>query len=222
GRDRDVDRPRLPGHAQAPQVHGRPRHARLHHARPAGLDRRLGVSVARHQGQASAGPHGRRARDHEEPEGGRHRRGAVDPRRAGLRPRQSGALGRIRTVASAKGYAADGTAKGNVELPAALFDQQVNEHLLYQAVRTFLTNQRQGTAKVKSRVEVSGGGRKPWKQKGTGRARSGSNTSPVWVGGGRAHGPEPHAYHLDLPKKQRRLALTSALSLKAREAKVAV
>jgi large subunit ribosomal protein L4 len=125
-------------------------------------------------------------------------------------------------VASAKAYAADGSAKGDVELPAALFDQQVNEHLLYQAVRTYLTNQRQGTAKVKSRVEVSGGGRKPWKQKGTGRARSGSNTSPVWVGGGRAHGPEPHAYHVGLPKKQRRLALTSALSLKAREAKVAV
>jgi large subunit ribosomal protein L4 len=125
-------------------------------------------------------------------------------------------------VASAKAYAADGTAKGSVELPASLFDQQVNEHLLYQAVRTFLTNQRQGTAKVKSRVEVSGGGRKPWKQKGTGRARSGSNTSPIWVGGGRAHGPENHAYHVDLPKKQRRLALASALSLKAREAKVAV
>jgi large subunit ribosomal protein L4 len=125
-------------------------------------------------------------------------------------------------VASAKAYAADGSAKGSVELPAALFDQQVNEHLLYQAVRTFLTNQRQGTAAVKSRVQVSGGGRKPWKQKGTGRARSGSNTSPVWVGGGRAHGPEPHPYHVDLPKKQRRLALTSALSLKAREAKVAV
>jgi large subunit ribosomal protein L4 len=125
-------------------------------------------------------------------------------------------------VASAKAYAADGTAKGSVDLPPALFDQQVNEHLLYQAVRTYLTNQRQGTAAVKSRVEVSGGGRKPWKQKGTGRARSGSNTSPVWVGGGRAHGPEPHAYHVDLPKKQRRLALASALSLKAREAKVAV
>jgi large subunit ribosomal protein L4 len=125
-------------------------------------------------------------------------------------------------VASAKAYAADGTEKGSVELPASLFDQQVNEHLLYQAVRTFLTNQRQGTAAVKSRVQVSGGGRKPWKQKGTGRARSGSNTSPIWVGGGRAHGPEPHAYHLALPKKQRRLALASALSLKAREAKVAV
>jgi large subunit ribosomal protein L4 len=125
-------------------------------------------------------------------------------------------------MASAKAYTAQGEEKGAVELPASLFDQQVNEHLLYQAVRTYLTNQRQGTAKVKSRVEVSGGGRKPWTQKGTGRARSGSNTSPIWVGGGRAHGPEPHSYRVDLPKKQRRLALTSALSLKAREARVAV
>ena len=125
-------------------------------------------------------------------------------------------------MATAKAYSIEGAEKGSVELPAALFDQQVNEHLLYQAVKTYLTNQRQGTAKVKSRVEVSGGGRKPWKQKGTGRARSGSNTSPIWVGGGRAHGPEPHDYHLGLPKKQRRLALTSALSLKAREASVAV
>jgi large subunit ribosomal protein L4 len=125
-------------------------------------------------------------------------------------------------MATAKSYSALGKETGSVELPAALFDQQVNEHLLYQAVKTYLTNQRQGTAKVKSRVEVSGGGRKPWKQKGTGRARSGSNTSPIWVGGGRAHGPEPHDYHLDLPKKQRRLALASALSLKAREAKVSV
>jgi len=125
-------------------------------------------------------------------------------------------------VATAKSYSIEGKETGTVELPGALFDQQVNEHLLYQAVRTFLTNQRQGTAKVKSRVEVSGGGRKPWKQKGTGRARSGSNTSPIWVGGGRAHGPEPHDYRVELPKKQRRQALTSALSLKAREAKVAV
>jgi large subunit ribosomal protein L4 len=125
-------------------------------------------------------------------------------------------------VATAKAFTAQGEPGTDVELPASLFDQQVNEHLLYQAVRTYLANQRQGTHKVKSRVEVSGGGRKPWKQKGTGRARSGSNTSPIWVGGGRAHGPEPHSYRVELPKKQRRLALTSALSLKAREAKVAI
>ncbi len=125
-------------------------------------------------------------------------------------------------MTTAKGFNAKGEAGADVELPAALFDQQVNEHLLHQAVRAYLANQRHGTHKVKSRVEVSGGGRKPWKQKGTGRARSGSNTSPIWVGGGRAHGPEPHGYRIDLPKKQRRLALTSALSLKAREAKVAI
>ena len=125
-------------------------------------------------------------------------------------------------MATAKAFNAKGEAGADVELPASLFDQQVNEHLLYQAVRNYLANQRQGTHKVKSRVEVSGGGRKPWKQKGTGRARSGSNTSPIWVGGGRAHGPEPHSYRAELPKKQRRLALTSALSLKAREAKVTI
>jgi large subunit ribosomal protein L4 len=125
-------------------------------------------------------------------------------------------------MATAKAFSAQGDAKGSFELPASLFDQQVNEHLLYLAVRRYLVNQRQGTAKVKSRVEVSGGGKKPWKQKGTGRARSGSNTSPVWVGGGRAHGPEPRDYLVEMPKKQRRVALTSALSLKAREAKVAV
>jgi large subunit ribosomal protein L4 len=125
-------------------------------------------------------------------------------------------------MATAKAFSAQGDAKGSVELPASLFDQQVNEHLLYLAVRRYLVNQRQGTAKVKSRVEVSGGGRKPWKQKGTGRARSGSNTSPVWVGGGRAHGPEPRDYLVEMPKKQRRVALTSALSLKAREERVAV
>ena len=123
---------------------------------------------------------------------------------------------------TARAYTSQGDERGAVELPASLFGQQVNEHLLYQAVKTFMANRRQGTAKVKSRVEVSGGGRKPWRQKGTGRARSGSNTSPVWVGGGRAHGPEPRDYRLELPKKQRRLALTSALSLKAREAQVAV
>src|SRR5688572_14800891 len=125
-------------------------------------------------------------------------------------------------MATARTYSMQGEETKGLELPAALFGQQVNEHLLYQAVKTYLANQRQGTAKVKSRVEVSGGGRKPWKQKGTGRARSGSNTSPIWRGGGRAHGPEPHSFRLDLPKKQRRLALTSALSLKAREEQVAV
>jgi large subunit ribosomal protein L4 len=119
-------------------------------------------------------------------------------------------------------FDAQGVSRGTVELPAGLFDAQVHEHLLYQSVKTFLANQRQGTAKVKNRHEVTGGGKKPWRQKGTGRARSGSNTSPLWPGGGRAFGPEPREYRMELPKKQRRAALAAALSLAAREGRVRV
>jgi len=125
-------------------------------------------------------------------------------------------------VATAMAFDAKGESRGTVELPPALFDAQVHEHLLYQSAKTYLANQRQGTSKVKDRTEVSGGGRKPWKQKGTGRARSGSNTSPLWPGGGRAFGPEPRDHRIALPKKQRRAALTAALSLAAREGRVRV
>jgi large subunit ribosomal protein L4 len=98
----------------------------------------------------------------------------------------------------------------------------VHEHLLWLSVKRHLGNQRQGTAKVKGRGEVSGGGRKPWRQKGTGRARSGSNTSPLWPGGGRAFGPEPRDYRTELPRKQRRAALAAALSQKAADQAVSV
>ena len=125
-------------------------------------------------------------------------------------------------MVKAKAFTNQGEARSAIELPAALFEQQVNEHLLYLAVKSYLANQRQGTAKVKSRVEVSGGGRKPWRQKGTGRARAGSNPSPLGRGGGRAPGPEPRDYRLEMPKKQRRASLTSALSLRAQEESVAV
>jgi large subunit ribosomal protein L4 len=123
---------------------------------------------------------------------------------------------------NAKIYASDGSEKGTAALPDELFAQQVQEHLLWLSVKRYLGNQRQGTAKVKTRGEVSGGGRKPWRQKGTGRARAGSNTSPLWPGGGRAFGPKPRDHRTELPKGQRRQALASALSLKASENAVAV
>src|SRR5437867_3718880 len=123
---------------------------------------------------------------------------------------------------NAKCYASDGSEQGSTALPDELFAQQIQEHLLWLSVKRHLGNQRQGTAKVKTRGEVSGGGRKPWRQKGTGRARAGSNTSPLWPGGGRAFGPKPCDHRTELPKSQRRQALTSALSLKASENAVAV
>lgn len=123
---------------------------------------------------------------------------------------------------NAKIYALDGSPKGSATLPDELFGQQVNEHLIWLSVKRYLGNQRQGTAKTKTRAEVSGGGKKPFKQKGTGRARQGSNTSPLMPGGGRTFGPVPRDYRTDMPKAQRRRALTSALSLKASENAVTV
>jgi large subunit ribosomal protein L4 len=123
---------------------------------------------------------------------------------------------------NAKLYGLDGTEKGTTALPDELFGQPVHEHLLWLSVKRHLGNQRQGTAMVKNRARVSGGGKKPFKQKGTGRARQGSNTSPLMPGGGRAFGPRPRDYRTELPKKQRHAALVSALSLKATENAVSV
>ena len=123
---------------------------------------------------------------------------------------------------NAKIVAMDGTERGSAALPDELFAQQVHEHLLWLAVKRHLGNQRQGTAKVKAKGEVSGGGKKPFRQKGTGRARQGSNTSPLMPGGGRAFGPKPRDYRTELPKAQRRQALASALSHKASENAVTV
>lgn len=97
------------------------------------------------------------------------------------------------------------------------FGAEVKVHLFYRVVRMQLANHRRGTASTKTRGEVSGGGRKPWRQKGTGRARQGSTRSPVWRGGGVALGPKPRGYVYKLPKKVRRSALCSALSMKAQE-----
>ncbi len=113
---------------------------------------------------------------------------------------------------NARVFGPDGAEKGTTSLPEALFGRQVHEHLLYLSVKRHLGNQRQGTAKVKSRAEVSGGTRKPFRQKGTGRARQGANNTPLMPGGGRAFGPAPRDYRTALPRKQRRAALASALS----------
>ena len=123
---------------------------------------------------------------------------------------------------NAKVRGLDGTDKGTTSLPEALFGQQVHEHLLYLSVKRHLGNQRQGNAKVKNRGDVSGGTRKPFRQKGTGRARQGANNTPLMPGGGRAFGPKPRDYRTELPKQQRRAALASALSQLASDNAVTV
>lgn len=124
-------------------------------------------------------------------------------------------------MASAMKHKPDGTPGTESELPE-IFSRSVNPHLLYEAVKCHLANQRQGTAKTKSRTEVSGGGEKPFRQKGTGRARAGSNTSPIWVRGGKAHGARPRSYQTSLNRKARRHALAMALSDKASQKGVSV
>ena len=103
---------------------------------------------------------------------------------------------------------------GEIALSDVIFGAEVNEAVLHAAVRAFLMNQRQGTQSTLTRSEVSGGGRKPWRQKGTGRARQGSTRSPQWTHGGIALGPKPRDYHIDMNKKTKRVALYSALSAK--------
>jgi large subunit ribosomal protein L4 len=114
-------------------------------------------------------------------------------------------------------YSAAGASKKSVALPEALFDGTVNQDVLHRAVITFLSNQRQGTSNTLTRSEVSGGNQKPWRQKGTGRARQGSTRAPHWRHGGIAHGPHPRSYRLGIPKKMRQLAKKSALNARARE-----
>ncbi len=111
-------------------------------------------------------------------------------------------------------YDMQGQSVGELELSDKVFAATINESLMHQAVVMYLANQRRGTAATKTRAAVRGGGRKPWRQKGTGRARHGSIRSPIWVGGGVAFGPQPRNYRLSMPKKARRQALRSALSSK--------
>ncbi|AVM41945.1 50S ribosomal protein L4 [Fastidiosipila sanguinis] len=108
-----------------------------------------------------------------------------------------------------------GKVVGNYELADSIYGIEAKEDLIYQVVKAQLANKRQGTSKVKNRSEVSGGGKKPWRQKGTGRARAGSIRAPQFIGGGVVFGPTPRSYKLSVPKKQRRIALKSVLSLKA-------
>ena len=111
---------------------------------------------------------------------------------------------------------------GKVELSDSVFAVEPNQQVLYDVVKAQRAAMRQGTHKTKSRGEVRGGGRKPWKQKGTGRARSGSTRSPIWVGGGVVFGPTPRDYSMKVNKKVRRLALKSVLSMKVKEDKFKV
>lgn len=104
-----------------------------------------------------------------------------------------------------------------IEVVDALFKSDINKNVLYEAIKNELANRRQGTHSTKTRAEVSGGGKKPWRQKGTGRARAGSTRSPLWVGGGKMHTPKPRDYSYTLPKKIKRNALLSVLSSKYKD-----
>ncbi len=122
----------------------------------------------------------------------------------------------------AKVFSQDGKVAGEMDLADGVFGADVNEHLMYLVVKSLRANQRQGTSKTKTRDEVSGGGKKPWKQKHTGNARAGSNTSPIWVRGSKAHGPKPRDYYTAIPRAMKRNALKSALSCRAKEEKVII
>lgn len=122
----------------------------------------------------------------------------------------------------ARYFKADGKAGSARTLPADPFDGVVHEESLHAAVKAHLANRRQGTSAAKTRSQVSGGGRKPWRQKGTGRARVGSIRSPIWRGGGVVFPPTPRSYRLELPKKVRRLARRSAFNARAAEDRVIV
>lgn len=117
-------------------------------------------------------------------------------------------------MANVSVYNMDGSEAGKIDLNDSIFAANVNEHLMHMAVVLQLANKRQGTQKAKTRSEVSGGGRKPWRQKGTGHARQGSIRAPQWVHGGVALGPKPRDYSYSLNKKERRLGMKSALSTK--------
>jgi len=126
-------------------------------------------------------------------------------------------------MVEAKQYAFEGGSDPQViALEEEVFGAEINKDLLYRTVRMQRLNRRQGTSSTKTRGEVRGGGRKPWRQKGTGRARAGSRRSPIWVGGGTVFGPKPRSYNIKLTKKMLKKALSSALSDRAKDEKIAL
>ena len=125
-------------------------------------------------------------------------------------------------MANVSVYNMEGKEVGTMELSDAVFGVDVNEHLVHMAVVAQLANKRQGTQKAKTRSEVSGGGRKPWRQKGTGHARQGSTRAPQWTGGGVVFAPVPRDYTIRLNRKEKRLALKSALTSRVQEKKLIV
>ncbi len=125
-------------------------------------------------------------------------------------------------MANVSVYNIEGKEVGSIELNDAVFGVEVNEHLVHMAVVNQLANKRQGTQSAKTRSEVSGGGKKPWRQKGTGHARQGSTRAPQWTGGGTVFAPKPRDYSFKMNKKEKRIALFSALSSKVAENKIIV
>ena len=125
-------------------------------------------------------------------------------------------------MANVSVYNIEGKEVGSIELNDAVFGVEANEHLVHMAVVNQLANNRQGTQSAKTRSEVSGGGRKPWRQKGTGHARQGSTRSPQWTGGGVVFAPKPRDYSFKMNKKEKRIALLSALSSKVADNKIVV
>lgn len=119
-------------------------------------------------------------------------------------------------------FGTDGNKLKSITLADEVFDTRISDGSIYHAIRNELANKRVGTASTKSRSEIRGSGAKPWRQKGTGRARAGTRKSPIWVGGGRAFGPKPRDYRYKLPKKIKRLAIKSILTLKNREDRIKI
>ena len=125
-------------------------------------------------------------------------------------------------MASVSVYNMEGAQVGTIELSDSIFAVPVNEHLVHQAVVAQLANKRQGTQKAKTRSEVRGGGRKPWRQKGTGHARQGSTRSPQWTGGGVVFAPKPRDYSMKMNKREKQIAIKSALTSKVQDSKLIV